>query len=124
MNEILQLVQVDPLTMIKAAIFFVCGFVGMVIAYTMRWSRSNAGLSWLEYMTGDGKAVAAALTKLVAACWITGGFDYLSALSIQAIANGGVLLGLSIPDKVDEEKAQEKVINKQALKEQTHSEAI
>ena len=110
MSELLQYMQVGELTL-KVVVFFFCGAGGMVVAYTQRWARSESGLTWWQYMTGDGQSTASALIKLITACWITGGFDYLSALSLQAVINGGILLGLSMPDKIDEEKAKQKILD-------------
>ena len=94
--------------LLKVGIFFVCGFGGMVAAYSYRWAQDKVPVSWWVYMTSDKHEVGMAMTKLLAACWVGGSFEYLTALDLNAIINAGILLGMTIPDKVDEAKAKQK----------------
>lgn len=114
MNEFIEIFQSGGL-IVKVPVFFVCGFIGMIVSYSQRWARAKTGLTWWQYMTGDKQAVASAIIKLLTACWIGGGFEYLDALSMQAIVNAGVLLGLAIPDKIDETAAKVKFSNIQKV---------
>lgn len=68
-------------------------------------------------MTGDGHAVGFAVTKLVMACWAAGGLGYVASLDLTQIINGGILLGMAMPDKVDEAKAAHKINKKPIIEE-------
>lgn len=115
MNEFIAMFQgVDALLIGKAFVFFICGLFGMIAAYSHRWARDKVPVSWWCYMTGDKHEMGLALTKLAGACWVAGGFDYLEPLSLMAIVNAGVLIGMTIPDKVDEDKAKQKQASRQS----------
>lgn len=101
---------IDMALFVKALVFFVCGFIGMVAAYAHRWARDKVPVSLWCYLTGDKHETGMALTKLVTACWVAGSFDYLQTLDINAIINAGVLLGMTIPNKVDDDKAKAKAL--------------
>jgi hypothetical protein len=107
-NILNELGPVNFAVWIKAFIFFVCGCIGMVMAYSHRWARDRVPVNWLTYMTGDKYEMGMAFIKLITACWVAGSFDYLQNLEVNAIITAGVLLGMTIPEKVDEEKAKNK----------------
>lgn len=110
MQDILsQLGGFDPVTAFKLLAFFLFGLIGMVFAYTFRWASRKVPMSWWQYMTGDGHAVGFAVTKLIMACWAAGGLGYVASLDLTQIINGGILLGMAMPDKVDEAKAAHKI---------------
>lgn len=101
---------IDLALFVKALVFFTCGAIGMIAAYSHRWARDKVPVSWWCYMTGDKHEVGMAITKLITACWVAGSFEYLQTLDINAIINAGVLLGMTIPNKVDDDKAKAKAL--------------
>lgn len=112
MNELNQIIAqlggMDPITLIKGGLFFVFGFIGMVVAYSFRWARDRVPVKLWNYLTGDKHEVGMALTKLATGCWVAGTMDYLGPMQLNDLVTAGVLLGMAIPNKVDDDKAKNK----------------
>lgn len=128
MNEVnailAQLGGFDPLTLIKGIIFYAMGFVGMVVAYSSRWARDRVPVSLWNYLTGDRYEVGMALTKLAVGCWVAGTMDYLGPMTLNDLVTAGILLGMAIPNKVDNERAKEKENRRNAKQDSNYPERI
>lgn len=125
MNLEILLGDLTPELIVKIVAFFLCGFGGMVAAYSYRWAQDKVPVSLWNYLTADRHEIGMAITKLIAACWVGGSFEYLESLDLNAIINAGVLLGMTIPDKVDADQAKHKQLEKdQKVKEKQNVQPV
>lgn len=109
---IAQLGGMDVITLIKGVLFFIFGFIGMVVAYSFRWARDKVPVTLYNYLTGDKHEIGAALAKLLTACWVGGSMSYLDPMQLNDLVTAGILLGMAIPNKVDDDKAKQKELVK------------
>lgn len=72
----------------------------MIAAFTIQWANDEtADVGWSEYMTGDKKSIAKAISILAASWGGVGALDFLDNLAYQQLAVLAATNGLAVPKK-------------------------
>ena len=89
----------DIKELIRVLMFGFAAFLGIVAAYTMRWSEdAYKTTTWFRYMYNP-PAAGRAIVTLFTMCLAAGGLDYLESLRGIHILIAGAGIGYLVPQQ-------------------------